>query len=483
MSVFLSVFVFAGCSPCGPWSEILIDASASSDPAASEKTVRIGMDQLVGWTGRESSCVSSVVLVDELKSEGLKVNGSFQPDSALVSLESALESAPLKRTTIHEFCHAIDFEDGLVSESTLVLAPVAEGLPVAYYETETDRLHEAFARVCTQGPQGVAVLHGISQICDLDLELDAHRFVEEQIFPIDDSPPIDRVSAVTESSDSDLREGAFLAGAVSPVAAWEDLFVVDWSVTDGGWIEPMALLLDPNGDVLAAGEMDAFEQGRDSNGNPSITSGSVIGSDSGPLFLHRETQRAFRFERAATALSLTEVELPVLPDEPWGFELNGDYFVAGYLDRALVVELIQDGRSTPLTHTSPHGDASTLSAFHADGQGALIAWETGTGLALQELSWEGELLWEAELTIPGARVSSVVRNPSGGVIFDLQLSTVDASVAILVEQQTQSWSVLETDGCTTIGSAWVPVQGKLAKATWEAREGGRAIVLGQLKVE
>lgn len=482
MSVFLSVFVFAGCSPCGPWSEIPIDANTSAEPALSATLVRDGMEQLAAWTERESTCVSEVRFVDDLRDGSQKLNGRYLENPGRVFVESTLVSSKIPSITIHEFCHAIDFEGQIVDKESTALESVAEGLP-AYYASETDQLHEAFARVCTQGPQGVAVLHGISQICDLDLELDAHRFVEEQIFPIDDSPPIDRVSAVTESSDSDLREGAFLAGAVSPVAAWEDLFVVDWSVTDGGWIEPMALLLDPNGDVLAAGEMDAFEQGRDSNGNPSITSGSVIGSDSGPLFLHRETQRAFRFERAATALSLTEVELPVLPDEPWGFELNGDYFVAGYLDRALVVELIQDGRSTPLTHTSPHGDASTLSAFHADGQGALIAWETGTGLALQELSWEGELLWEAELTIPGARVSSVVRNPSGGVMFDLQLSTVNASVAILVQQETQSWSVLETDGCTTIGSAWVPVQGQLAKATWEAREGGRAIVLGQLKVE
>lgn len=161
--LILSAGLFAGCTPvCGAWEDVVVAEEGTTEQ---RDAIEDAFATFAEWTGREETCVAEVVVVDTLESNGIPVAGSY---SSLFHRISVVADEPfVEDVVLHELCHALDDEEGWPSLSGGDLFDTT-GLNQLLYDTPALRMHEAFARICAEGPVLPAMWRRLEDTCDID---------------------------------------------------------------------------------------------------------------------------------------------------------------------------------------------------------------------------------------------------------------------------------------------------------------------------
>ncbi len=296
-----------GCGTCGPWSELRVN---EDNRTTGEHLTQMwsGVDQLAAWTGREQSCVRAVRFLDPLGPEdglGADESGDYTEDQRVL-LNAEVGPERLAQVTRHQFCHAIDEEEGWVSLSQAdALADAASSLPASSLHG-WDPASEVFARTCASGPQGNALLIALAEQCP-DYQAPEHLVVVQQaLFPTwADSVP-GRFDW-SQSSQPLLSEPV----ALSAGSTGDALVMALWHPGDSGTSEPELIWVDADSAVLRERlPLPTFEPTRDPQGNPRSSSHSMVPSTEGLVLLAHDTAPSYRVQIQDGALGLESLEVP-----------------------------------------------------------------------------------------------------------------------------------------------------------------------------
>ncbi len=382
------------------------------------------------------------------------------------------------RTTVHEFCHALDHEEGWISESGAEVlesyAQALEGDPL--YPSESDRTREAFARFCDDGPQALALVEELDAQCGLDTpdSLAALRFVQEAAFP--DSADGDSLEGLDSAFDFEI-ESSWLSGTEAEasyrgaytVRGEAGLFVYDapWAADiqegDEDYIEPSILLMDEeSGEVLDQLALEPHGQYEAVDNNPAFRSHLLFGSSADPLLVGLQEEydgRAWRVR--ADPLRLEEIDWTDQgeTDSVRGFEHEGALMLFDVLTEPLRLVDLQTGTAVIVAEgEESEFNAEQAEAMYADETGIIAVYYAPTGLALVDLTWAGERGWIRDIPIAATHVLSLLRLADGSVIVTPSVYTgleedgfmYTPDVTMRYRPSTDSWSVPEGT-CLAIG--------------------------------
>ncbi len=127
------------------------------------------------WTGEDGVCVPGVQVAEEL-SGGMAVGTYRGPRLNILQVPGAGYS-----TVVHELCHAIDQQNGWLSNDHPEVFPVSHVDPILYPHRAI-QVQESFARVCEFGPQGVDLQTILEDQCGVRLEHPGQRLVFDEIY-------------------------------------------------------------------------------------------------------------------------------------------------------------------------------------------------------------------------------------------------------------------------------------------------------------
>ena len=461
-----------GCDPCHSWDALAIDVAEAENPDEALKQIEGAVEQFIDWTQREETCVQEVQVRQTL-SDG--VGGRYFTEKRFIRVRDF----PSAKTTVHEFCHAVDHEEGWISESGAdalgQYTSAYEGNP--HYPTEKSRIHEVFAQFCDDGPQVVELLEELNDICGLEANLDAARFVRDVVYPesegentFDWLAPHFSFESGSFSVDGTRRE----AGARSTIAVhgeagtfvYDQTIVPNWDEVED-YVEPRILLLDTGtGELLDQLELDAhgaFEV----DGNISHQKHVLFGSSSSPIFAAIAGENAGQVWRVETApLRLENAGLPDVGLDVFsqGFEHDGKLMLHSRSIGPVQLVDLESGESQLVA-----GGEDTI--FHADSAEALFVSEDGavgafyapTGLAVVGLDWTGSWTWVRDIPLPTNRVQSLVGLADGSVVVTPVVytgQTVGGSgysppITLWLQPVEDEWSIPADDCAAITGDGWL----------------------------
>ncbi len=458
------------CQPCHGWEEVVVDASSSTDPSGGASAADQGIGVFREWTGRETTCVDRVNVVDEVDGPaiGKYISLSHEIQAELVMAES---------TTVHEFCHALDDEEAGVFASASeagadVLTPYTLGLNRALYTTESVRVSEAFARFCEQGPQAVALAEDLYAACGIEGSLDALRFVRDIAFPdattsgwgeLDE--PFSYESDVEPIPDT---EATSRRPGVQSVSGRRGIFVLERYAVDVDTevvMEPQLLRLDPETHTVAERLTLPAHAVTTFRGNPTDTIYLMLGSSADPIlyaFAGDDAGTAWRV--VADPLRLEQLDFPVLsPDTlPDGFETDGTLTFRD-LDGSLYRSQLATTTLEEVDARGVFGSASQppALAIFGDASGVLVVFSGSSGPVLVAYDVTGHALWTREVPIPGDRVRSLFRLADGSVVVTVSVpgswTGGGASVAVSVrfDPSTGRWATMSGVCGALAGENWM----------------------------
>ncbi len=481
----------AGLSACGggechTWDAMEVDASALSEPDAALASFHEGLDRFIDWTGRESTCVGRVDVVPDL----VGLNGRYVPSSGVIVIDQAAPS----RTTTHEFCHALDHEEGWPSEGAAeLLEPFGRDLPPLLYESDEEKLNEVFARFCEDGPQGLALQEQLHQACGFEGPSEAARFVWDIAFPDDDrsagwadlGEPFSFETTASAIPDT-LRQAA--GRGASAVVGARGIFVLDHvyiedEVTGEAVIEPHLLLLDANTHAILDTLALAPHEPALVDGNPSISQHTLLGSTTAPLLFNFAGDDAGTTWRVQSdPLRLEPASWPAMEEGavPRGFERDGQALVRTVTGGPILLVDLEAGTATAVAaDESLYFDPTRAEAVYADERGAIGVYASMAGLALVELDWSGRWTAVHALPIPSGRVRSLLRLADGSIIVTPVVEGTASStgsslgVSVRLDPETGTWAAAEGDCDGLAGEGWI-VDGETTlrlEATGDDEEG------------
>jgi len=147
------------------------------------------------WTGWRTVCVPELQVRPELR-EGAII-GLYQGPHQPIQLASLSGHD----TAVHEMCHAADDRLGWLSHEHPELFPVTH-IDSVTYSTRRAQIRESFARTCEQGPEGMALMRAVEQICGVPLEHPGHQLVVDLVY--EQAQPVSRAADVNALGVSDL---------------------------------------------------------------------------------------------------------------------------------------------------------------------------------------------------------------------------------------------------------------------------------------
>ncbi len=457
----------SGCSSrdCHEWEDMKVEFAASSLPIDSFEA---GLADFREWTGRERTCVKRVEIVPELKGD---VVGRYHSHGRWVELhEDASASA-----TVHEFCHALDHEEGEPSQDAQdVLGALAEEIDPERYSSEGARLGEAFARICEDGPGMVQLLNELAELCGSEGASEAATYVASIAFP--ESSTLDAVGArfsydvdLIEVQGAEWTDSGLMAGG--GVAIGSDLLALvtawDESASDEAMLLPELVRINVD-DRRVEERLSLPPHGglHDSNGNPLLSPYAIIGSSDLPILQQLAGSGAGRAWRISSSpLGLEELSWPALGEDAFaGFEHEGLVMTSfGYADPLVIVDLADGSWRAVGEGQSPDFDPSRTDGFYADEQGGLGVFPSEYGLTLAAVDWNGAWTWSRAIPVPGSRVRSLFRAPDGSIVVSVVLAVAGGSgsavVSLRYDPTDDSWA-LPSYGCDGLADdRWVALDG------------------------
>ncbi|MES2638868.1 MAG: hypothetical protein V4850_05280 [Myxococcota bacterium] len=234
-------WVLVGCAPevpCPTFAETTV-GDPDEDPAVIE-TMRAALDEFASWTTREGVCVDRIVAA-----RGLDTAGRYGGDVIKVN---PLTSRSLERTVSHELCHAWDYvsDHPSLARPDLFLPDTIEELDL--YPTEEERIGEAFARACAEGPREAAFAQLDAELCDEPYTFDpAQAWLREHVydaFVADLDARVDRVP-MTITRTPLWTEASYLELIMDVATAGDAIAVLLFRFDDADTYEVRVRLVDP----------------------------------------------------------------------------------------------------------------------------------------------------------------------------------------------------------------------------------------------
>jgi hypothetical protein len=430
------------CDPCHGWDAVKIKDRADMDDGETVDIVQSAIDTLAGWSGRDETCVGKVRVVDDLKVRGKKALGVYIPQTGNIRVKYTEDEWRLADTIIHEFCHAIDDEEGHPSLDWVeALEPYAAALNSERYATDEARTKEAFANICAEGPVLFPMWRQLEEACGEDVVDEAYQLVHELLYSsFDAEAELGRFDSAVEeweieglddheAARMDWFYGAPMVAGGAGLVGLELLVTLDDDGIEEAW-QPVLRLIDPHGptelDSLALGPLEELIA-RDHNNNPYYQSHELIGSTADPLIYDR-TQPGTAWRVRAEPLTLEALDFPQLPEEAIirGFEHAGSMlaWVRTAEDDFIATASLKDSGWTALSFDDDvRFEDASIFAFEADVDGATVLLSGPSGLTAAGLSFKGELLWHQALGCADCRAYHVSRLPDGGVLVPAWVST------------------------------------------------------------
>lgn len=170
----VTLLLFA-CQECPSLDEIVVGGDAAT--ADGEAWVRAGIEEVRAWVGPDATCVGAVYIQDEGVTEG--AGGTYHAASRDIYLRP---DASLLGATRHELCHALDHQAGWVSLDHSDIFPATWVAESERYPTEEERILEAFAISCAEGPRSTVFAEALAQRCGGNEWLDAMRYHGDHTF-------------------------------------------------------------------------------------------------------------------------------------------------------------------------------------------------------------------------------------------------------------------------------------------------------------
>lgn len=472
------------CDPCHGWDEVKIVDRTGLDQGEAVSSVADAIDTFAGWTGRETTCVGRVKVVEELEHRGLRVSGQYNGVTGDIRIRHRVNEWAMGEIAIHELCHAVDDEEGWPSEGMAqVLEPYTGGLNEVLYATDDERTHEAFANICAEGPVLFTLWQQLEDACGEDVVDEAYQVVHELLYSgLDVAAELGSFEATVDrwefegvddhgATRLDFFLGAALVAGEAGLVGLELLVILDEAGKLEAW-QPVLRHIDPHVPAEQASlALEPIEElvTRDHNNNPYYQSHELIGSSSDPLIYDR-TQPGRAWRVRGDPMALEELAFPVLPQEAIirGFEHQGSVlaWVRTAEDSYIATASLKDAAWTPVSFEDDERfEGTRIYAFEADTQGAVILLDGPSGLAAAGLSWEGTPLWYQGLGCGDCRAYSVSRLPDGSVLVPTWVSTSGQSNSIFPIRIDLSDGTLgtPTGDCSNVGYY-------LGGATWD---GGR----------
>jgi len=428
------------CDPCHSWDEVKIVDRADRDDTEAVAIIADALVTFAAWTGRETTCVDKVKVVEKLEINGRKVSGQYSSSSSNISIRYRKNERYLGDVTLHELCHAVDHEEGYPSlDHAEALEPYTKGLNDELYETADGRTLEAFANICEEGPQLHPLWRQVEDYCGDDILDPAYRAVHELMFTAGDySVDLGRFDGSYDSwelagitPEEDAYSGLWSG---PPVTGADGLFMLDtlYTLGDEGLFEsvqPVLRHLDPHSaTVLETLFLEPFDEVlEDATGAPSFLSHALLGSTTQPILYDRyDPGSAWRV--LSDPLELEAVSLPSLVEGARfeGFERDGQLIASidegeGPYQATMALE---DSAWTPLTHEGLPLEGAYVEAFNAGEDGALVVFSGDSGYELASLSIQGELEWSTPMGFEGgvSQTYGAHRMPDGSVVSPLVLN-------------------------------------------------------------
>jgi len=412
----------SACNPCHSWDEVELSDPDGLDDGETPTTIQAGIDTFVAWTARDETCVDQVRLEEEMESHGEPISGQYNGVTHNIAIEADHSERSTLDTTIHEFCHALDHEEGWPSlDHADVLEPYTEGLNEILYDTPDKRTRDAFARICAVGPVLHPLWQQLEEGCGVELGDDAIRFVHDLAFAgWDSSAQLGQFTTATETWELTIDDGLEGERLVSPpVAGAQGLFHLDHVQIDEQVI-PVIQRIDPStATIVESLILDAHGPVTDWNGNPYYEAHDLIGSSTDPILWEREAPgTAWRI--LSGPLRLEPVTLPDMPGTTWlsGFEQDGTLLATVHTedDGYLAIGVIEWPNWSRVELEDEELEELELRKVSIDEDGAVVLFEGSGGIELAAVSRLGEIEWTQALPCESCRGHGLWRNPDNNVI-------------------------------------------------------------------
>lgn len=182
----LVFLLLSGCAcPAFEDIEVTTTATDAAELAPTEATglVEDALATFAAWTAREGVCVDEVTVADRVSvmrgAAWYSVGGVYRPAARRIELKAA---PGIEESALHELCHALDADERLTAQHRDLLDTTI--VPDSdLYVTEDERLVEAFAYTCQEGPVGLGVAGAVAEACGDDLVGERARFFRDVVFP------------------------------------------------------------------------------------------------------------------------------------------------------------------------------------------------------------------------------------------------------------------------------------------------------------
>jgi hypothetical protein len=222
------------CSPC----------TAFADMVLPPELVPV-VEEFATWTGEEGVCVPRVDIVPVI-AEDDRISGRYQGPGEPILLAEA-EPVSYEITLTHELCHALDHELDLSAD----LEPWLDvaGVEADAYPTKEQRVEEAFALACEQGPEIATFEAMVADTCGTFRD-PAPTLVRAAAFP--GAPPDPTVRAGTLTSWGELPARVTDA-ASGGTGVWLDASdrAPWWWSPDAGGVEPIGTWSGDTGEATS----------------------------------------------------------------------------------------------------------------------------------------------------------------------------------------------------------------------------------------
>ncbi len=463
----MTLLALLACA-CPTFEELPVVDPEGVGTAEEVGVVEAAIAEFAGWTAREGVCVDEVEIIEEIDWRPPEATGLYHADDPLAHIWIETGGSAMRRRTLHELCHALDYDEAITDTRRELFSP-AEGLNPELYDTEEKRRLEAFARACEEGPGALGLARAFEESCGVATIDPVDRYLADEVFRGNTDLPvtIDAFSAVEgDAVELLLPEQTY---ALSIVGDADGLLVLTVTYTYVAWIPWSAyatiLRVDPRTGAIVGSWRAPFHGQAD-------LSGTLFRRDAGPPVLRLVDEQgetaAFTLDEATGTFTPLPLDAPM---DAGGVVTGG---VLWYLSQA------PDGPVSLRGATVPDGTPASAPPW----TDWLTIWDaTPTGDALYGM-YEGELGFVdlasgafLPLLRPGSGLGLVGWLDEDRLLFSVREGTVDHSARLdgyVVHDRAAGTWALSVDPCGSPGTSMTVLA---AGGAWVVRRvdtGGRS---------
>ena len=411
-----------------------------------------GIDAMAEWTGREEVCIDEIELVEELTDTETELLINGRSGYKGIELRAEIDASAMERVTRHELCHTLDRELGWPSrEADGALDAFASTIGDIFYPEQNDKLGEAFAEICQEGPAIAAVHAAVSAGCEDGWLTDGASFVHNQLFAQPLASPTDSFTLQFTQDELGLSEptwrtpmGEDFLFVTSPYDSERERMTLELALYDVQLGRVTDTLSTPSFSLLEPFEYELWS-----------APFTPLQTDNGVLLLARDQRVSWRVSAVDGELALQEERWPDLGRVDDGSERDGQLLYSSF-NSEHHAWIHADGVTRALRFTSPSGAPGRLEGFRVSKGGALLTWYTEEGDYIEEVDQGGERLWAHAVPFAETEASYAQEGLHGEVLVTLfaRLYREWMGVTLSLDPETGRWRLPVGADCAVANSRW-----------------------------